>query len=80
MFDDRFKEFPFHKKIKEGTPSIKSESRLERGRLGSNNCRYFVPCPKCGKYQALHFGFEDDEYGVRWEKTPSGKSDLTLAN
>ena len=51
LFDDRFKEFAFHKKIKEGTPSIKSESRLERRRLGSNNCKYFVPCPKFGKYQ-----------------------------
>ena len=79
LFDDRFKEFPYHKKIKEGTPSVKTESRLERGRLGSNNCRYFVPCPKCGTYQVLHFGTIDDEFGVRWDKLSNGKSDISLA-
>jgi phage terminase large subunit GpA-like protein len=30
LFDDRFKEFPSHKKIKESTPQLKHNSRVER--------------------------------------------------
>ena len=79
LFDDRFKEFSYYKRIKEGTPTLKMDSRIERGRLSSNDCKYFVPCPKCGRYQVLYFGSRDDDFGVRWEKPPGGKSDGSLA-
>lgn len=87
LFDDRFKEFPTHKKIKEGTPAVKRHSRVERGRLGSSNCQYFVPCPHCKKYQTLRMGatgedgkFDSKQPGrIQFDKLPNGKTDKEVA-
>lgn len=79
LFDDRFKEFPSHKKIKEGTPQLKHASRIERGRLASTNCRYEVPCPHCGCYQALRMGDGQTPGGIVWDKNETGKSEKELA-
>lgn len=73
LFSDRFKQFPIYKRIIESTPAMKSTSRIERGRLGSTNCSYFVPCPNCGEYQTLSMA------GLVWDKSESGKSDKTTA-
>lgn len=73
LFDDRFKEYPAHKKIKESTPSVKGKSRVERGRLQSSNCRFEVPCPHCSEYQPLKME------QIHWEKNEAGKSDKDLA-
>ena len=79
LFDDRYKEFPDHKKIKESTPNLKGSSRVERGRLTSSNCYYYVPCPHCAKYQTLRFGKVDEPGGIVWDKLPNGRSDKDLA-
>jgi phage terminase large subunit GpA-like protein len=79
LFDDRFKEFPAHKKIKEGTPQLKHSSRVERGRLASTNCQYNVPCPHCDRYQTLRMGDGKSRGGIVWEKNEAGKSDKELA-
>ena len=79
LFTDRFKNYPQHKKICEGTPALKHASRIERGRLGSTNCRYFVPCPHCGRYQALRMGNGSEPGGIVWDKTDAGKADKELA-
>jgi phage terminase large subunit GpA-like protein len=73
LFSDRFKEFPSHKKIYESTPAQKQSSRIERGRLASTNCLYYVPCPKCWRYQTLKM----DQ--LKWDKNDAGKSDKDLA-
>lgn len=73
LFSDRFKEFPSHKKIYESTPALKSASRIERGRLAGTNCSYYVPCPKCWRYQVL------DMKRIEWDKNEAGKSDKDLA-
>ncbi len=73
LFSDRFKEFPSHKKIYESTPAQKSSSRIERGRLASTNCAYWVPCAHCGRYQTLKMG------QLAWDKNEAGKSDKDLA-
>jgi phage terminase large subunit GpA-like protein len=73
LFSDRFKEFPSHKRIMESTPALKQTSRIERGRLASTNCSYWVPCPKCGRYQVLQME------RVLWDKNEAGKSDKDLA-
>jgi phage terminase large subunit GpA-like protein len=73
LFSDRFKEFPTHKKILESTPAIKSTSRIERGRLGSTNCSFYVPCAGCGEYQLIRMD------NLKWEKHPNGKSDRDTA-
>lgn len=73
LFTDRFKQFPIYKRIIESTPAMKSSSRVERGRLGSTNCQFWVPCPHCGEYQVLSMTH------LVWDKTDAGKSDKTLA-
>lgn len=73
LFTDRGKEFRFRKFILESTPAKKDTSRVERGRLASTNCQYYVPCPHCGRYQRLAIG------QVRWEKLASGRNDKALA-
>lgn len=73
LFSDRFKEFPRHKKIFESTPAMKHSSRIERGRLGSTNCSYWVPCPYCRRYQTLRMD------RIEWDKLDGGKSDKDLA-
>lgn len=72
LFTDRFKQFPIYKRIIESTPAMKQTSRVERGRLGSTNCTYWVPCPHCGKYQTLTMD------NLIWNKL-DGKSDKALA-
>jgi phage terminase large subunit GpA-like protein len=73
LFDDRFKEFPTFCRWKEGTPAVKSSSRIERGRLASCNAAYWVPCPHCGRYQTLQME------RIEWDKNEAGKSDKDLA-
>lgn len=80
LFTDRFKQFPIYKRIIESTPAMKQSSRVERGRLGSTNCQFWVPCPHCGEYQTLRKGEKDDSKGcITWDKDSSGKSDKTVA-
>lgn len=79
LFTDRFKEFPVHKKIIESTPSVKGKSRVERGLLGSTNCRLHVPCPHCGSYQQLRLGDGESPGGIVWDKRDGGKHDKELA-
>ncbi len=73
LFADRFKEFPSHKRICESTPAQKHSSRVEKGRLASTNCRYWVPCPHCGQYQTLKM------QRIEWDKNEAGKSEKDLA-
>lgn len=80
LADDRCKDFITFKRWKESTPALKSTSRIERGRLGSCNAAYHVPCPKCGRYQTLSLGDGKQDRGcVAWQKNAAGKSDKDLA-
>lgn len=78
LFTDRFKNRPHHKIIIESTPSVKSNSRVESGRLGSTNCFYWVPCPHCSRYQTLEMGTKDQPQ-LKWDHLPNGRSDKDLA-
>lgn len=62
-------EFPDRKFLVESTPSQKGSSRVERGLESGTNCRYWVPCPFCHKFQPLHFE------SVEWD----GRSDTDKA-
>ncbi len=80
LFADRFKKYQSrHKRICESTPARKSTSRVERGRLASTNCQFYVPCPHCGRYQTLVKGGEHDAFGIKWERNSAGKSDKDMA-
>ncbi|MDQ3288931.1 MAG: phage terminase large subunit family protein [Pseudomonadota bacterium] len=80
LFDERFKEFEWaHKKLKESTPALKHSSRIERGRLASCNAHLWVPCPHCGRRQALRLGDGKRPGGIVWQPGPGGRSDKHLA-
>ena len=66
LFDERSKEHPQHKRVKESTPTIKGKSRIERGIAGSDNRSLWCKCPLCGTYQILDFGFKGSKFGVKW--------------
>lgn len=80
LFLDRFNDFlPSRKVVIEGTPSVKHRSRVERWRLLGSNCRFWVPCRRCQRYQILILGDEKTPHGVKWEAGPDGRSDLDHA-
>ena len=72
-FMSRGSNYPNRKYVVESTPSIKGQSRVERGRLGSTNCSYWVPCPHCRRYQLLAFK------RIKWKKDENGNHDKDLA-
>lgn len=78
LLENRCKEYPTRKLILESTPTIKGRSRVERGLLGSTNCRYWVPCPHCGRYQRIQRG-SGGPGGLVWDKAPGGQHDADLA-
>lgn len=73
LFLDRAKDFPNYKYILESTPSVADISRVERRRLKSSNCSFWVPCPRCKKYQVLKFP------RMRIPKAENGDWDADLA-
>jgi phage terminase large subunit GpA-like protein len=54
--------FPRRKIFVTSTPVISGRSRIERFFEQSDQCQYFVPCPKCGVMQVLVFE------QMRWPK------------
>ena len=44
------------------TPTIKNLSRIEQAFLGSDQRRYWVPCPDCGEHQLLKWA------NVKWDE------------
>lgn len=80
LFTDRFKQFQSVRKIVfESTPTIRGQSLIERFLLAGTNCRYWVPCPHCQRYQVLQFFDKGCEFGVKWEPGPGGRSDPSIA-
>lgn len=56
LFSDRLKDYwSIRKIIWESTPTIRGMSRVEAKRVQGNDCRMWVPCPQCKKYQILKF-------------------------
>lgn len=78
-FRKRGAEFPDRKFVLESTPSVRGRSNVESGRLQSTNHRYWVPCPKCCKFQTIEFGDGSGPGMIHWEKTANGTSDKDLA-
>lgn len=79
LFDDRFKDYQSVRKvIYEGTPTVKGKSPIEARRNEGTNCRLYVPCPHCKRYQTLEMGRNAD-WGVKWDKDENGNSEPMLA-
>lgn len=63
---ERCKEYPDRKMFFESTPGLRGHSRVEARLKRSTNCRYWVPCAFCGRFQVLKMA------NVVWEK-PEGE-------
>lgn len=63
--------FARRKRLKTSTPTFKGLSRVEAAFEGSDRCRFHVPCPHCGEYQALEWG-ADKPHGVKWDRDADG--------
>jgi len=55
------------KKVVISTPSLHGASKIEAFYEDSDQRKFFVPCPGCGKHQVLTWK------NVKWDKEPDGK-------
>lgn len=63
LAEARTRTFAYRRKVfLVSTPTIKGLSRIERAYEASDQRRFFVPCPLCGKFQWLKFE------RLRWQK------------
>jgi phage terminase large subunit GpA-like protein len=63
--------FARRKRLKTSTPTTRDFSRIEAAYLGSDACRYHVPCPHCGELQPLEWG-ATTAHGIKWTKDRDG--------
>lgn len=68
---ERMSNFARRKLLLASTPGVQGASEIERHYLASDRRKYYVPCPRCGAFQLLVWG-EDQEYGLKWLKSPAG--------
>lgn len=78
-FFKRGNQFADAKFIAEGTPTKRGSCPIEAGYLRSTACRFWVPCPHCGKFQPLIFGNGREPPGVFFAKAPDGSLDADIA-
>ncbi len=55
LAEARQRTFARRKRIKVSTPTISGSSAIERAYLGTDQRRYYVPCPDCAAMQPLEF-------------------------
>lgn len=80
QYFERFKENPDHTILLEGSPTTKRHSRMWRLLQRSNNCRYWVPCPRCKKRMVLKLGDgTPGAGGIIFDKHADGSLDPELA-
>ncbi|MCG8431927.1 MAG: phage terminase large subunit family protein, partial [Candidatus Omnitrophica bacterium] len=79
LFMERGKEIPNRKELVESTPSITHRSRIERELINGWNCRFHVPCPKCGKYNQLIMGKGPSTGGIIFDKDEDGRINPSTA-
>lgn len=61
--------FAARKIVLTSTPTTEGTSRIERAWLGSDQRRYFVPCPHCAEMQALKWTpTPDSPGGLVWDR------------
>ncbi len=49
------------------TPTTYDDSNIWPAYESSDQRRFFVPCPHCGKNQILEFGTDKSNHGLKWE-------------
>lgn len=55
LAEARQRTFARRKRAKVSTPTVAGLSAIERAYLGTDQRRYYVPCPECGEMQPLEF-------------------------
>lgn len=78
LFMERGIEIPDRKTILESTPSVEGVCRVNNWLVQGTDCRYQVPCPKCGSYQQLVMG-DGKAGGIIWDRNEKGDHDATIA-
>ena len=72
----RTHEFPDHKVFLSSTPQRLANSRVEQYLRRGSNCRYWIPCPRCGAWQTLHFSLDGPkDTGLVFDPLDSGEWD-----
>lgn len=67
LAEKRTATFPRRKVLLTSTPTLKGLSRIEREYLGSDQRRYFLPCPLCGHMDYLTWR-DPAHYRIEWEE------------
>lgn len=66
----RIKGAAYPKAVFGSTPTVTGKSHIEMLEASADLVfRFYLPCPFCGHEQPLVFGFEDIEYGLKWDDT-----------
>ena len=61
------------KELRMSTPTIKELSKIQKYFDEGDQSYYNVPCPHCWELQTLEFGGPNATYGLKWDKSKSGK-------
>lgn len=66
----RIKGAAYPKAVFGSTPTVVGKSHIEMLETSADLVfRFYLPCPHCGFDQPLVFGFDDIEYGLKWDDT-----------
>jgi len=68
MVSKRFRSYTHNwKKMVFTTPDREGDA-VHRGFLSGNQCRWMVPCPKCGQAHEMKWGDKSAKGGLKWDK------------
>lgn len=64
----------FYKILDVSTPTRLETSRIYKSFIEGDQCRYYVPCPICGKFQVLNLYGQGRDYGLTFNMTKNEKT------
>ena len=74
LAEKRTDSYSARKKIfRNSTPTIKGVSKIEKFFKASDQRRYYVPCPFCGKFQTLDWGGKKYKRGIKFKRDAVGE-------
>jgi len=74
LAEKRTDSYSARKKIfRNSTPTVKGISKIEKFFNASDQRRYYVPCPFCGKFQTLDWGGKSFKRGIKFKRNDAGE-------
>lgn len=74
LAEKRTDSYSARKKIyRNSTPTVKGVSKIEKFYKVSDQRRYYVPCPFCGKFQTLEWGGPKFKHGIKFKRDATGE-------